>query len=385
MKEQIPAMAAILLAGAMVSCAAVSSGAEPSGKDSIQRSDFGKTPDGTTVDLYTLTNRNGMVAKIMTFGGIVTELHTPDRSGKMGDVVLGFDNLDQYLPQDATHKGHPYFGALIGRYANRIAKGTFTVDGQTYHVPVNNGPNSLHGGLVGFDKVVWKAEPVRSHDGPSLRLTHLSPDGDQGYPGNLTATVTYTLTDNNELKIDYVATTDKATPVNLTNHSYFNLAGQGDVLAYELMLNADRYTPVDDTLIPTGQIASVKGTPLDFTTAMPIGARIDQIPASIGGYDHNFVINGAAGHMRLAARVHDPASGRTVEVFTTQPGVQLYTGNFLDGTLTGKNGFTYQKHDALCLETQHFPDSPNQPNFPNTILRPGQRLHEVTVYRFSAG
>jgi aldose 1-epimerase len=344
---------------------------------SIKERDFGHTEDGMPVELYTMTNKHGIVAKVMTYGAILTELDVPDRHGNFADIVLGFNNLDQYL------KGHPFFGAIAGRYANRIAKGQFTLDGETYHLPLNNGPNSLHGGLKGFDKAVWKAEPMESEEGPSLILTLFSPDGDQGYPGNLHVTVTYTLTDENALKIDYTATTDKDTVVNLTNHSYFNLAGEGSgsIKDHLLTINADQYTPVDDTQIPTGEIADVKGTPFDFTKATDIGLRIDMVSP---GYDHNYVLYSQNGMLAIAARVKDPKSGRVMEVWTTQPGVQLYTGNHLDGKLSGISGKPYEKHGALCLETQHFPDSPNHPNFPTTELKPGEKYHQETVFKFSA-
>jgi len=344
---------------------------------SIKEREFGHTDDGTPVELYTLTNKRGIVAKIMTYGAILTELDVPDRHGNFADIVLGFNNLDQYL------KGHPFFGAIAGRYANRIAKGQFSLDGETYHLPINNGPNSLHGGLKGFDKAVWKAEPVEGDDGPSLILTLFSPDGDQGYPGNLHVTVTYTLSDDDSLKIDYTATTDKDTVVNMTNHSYFNLAGEGSgsINDHLLTINADQYTPVDATQIPTGELADVKGTPFDFTKATDIGLRIDMIPP---GYDHNYVLYSQNGTLAIAARVKDPKSGRVMEVWTTQPGVQLYTGNHLDGTLSGISGRPYQKHDALCLETQHFPDSPNHSNFPTTELKPGEKYHQETVFKFRA-
>lgn len=346
--------------------------------DRIQKSAFGKTREGTNVDLYTLRNAHGVTAKIMTYGALITELHTPDRHGKPGNIVLGFDNLDQYL------KGHPFFGAIAGRVANRIAKGKFTLDGKEYTLAVNNGPNHLHGGLKGFDKVVWQAEPSSKSDSASLKMTYLSRDGEEGYPGNLSVTVVYTLNDKNELIIDYTATTDKATPVNLTNHSYFNLAGSGDVLEHELMLNADNYTPADETLIPLGTIAPVKGTPLDFTKPMTIGSRIQQVNLTPKGYDHNFVINGGGKSLTLAARVHEPKSGRTMEVLTTQPGVQLYSAIHLDGSLKGVGGVTYPRYGGLCLETQHYPDSINHSNFPSVVLRPGQTYHEVTSHRFSA-
>jgi aldose 1-epimerase len=364
----------VISMGAMMTQAAAVS----AGKDDIQKSDFGKTADGTAVDLYTLTNTNGMAAKIMTYGGIITQLRTPDRAGKMGDVVLGFSDLDGYL------KGSPYFGALIGRVGNRIAKGKFTLDGKEYTLAVNNGPNALHGGIKGFDKVVWTASPSLTPDGPALKLDYTSPDGEEGYPGTLKCTVVYTVTHENELKIDYSATTDKPTPINLTNHSYFNLAGSGDIFGHVLYLRARRYTPVDDTLIPTGKILPVKGTPMDFTTPHPIGDRLIEVGGDPVGYDHNYVLNSGGREFALAARVCEPTSGRIMEVYTDQPGVQFYTGNFLDWTLAGKGGWLYGKHEAFCLETQHFPDSVNHPNFPSTILRPGHTYHTVTCYKFSA-
>jgi len=298
-------------------------------------------------------------------------------------VVLGYDNLKGYLEKS------PYFGAIVGRYANRIAKGMFALDGTTYHVPVNNGPNSLHGGINGFDKKVWGAEEVESKEAPALSLTYVSKDGEEGYPGTLSAKVVYTVTNRNELRIDYTATTDKPTVVNLTNHSYFNLAGQGngDILGHELMLNADRFTPTDDTSIPTGELRSVAGTPFDFRKPTPIGARIDQPDQQLQfgkGYDHNYAIDHHGLSLALAARVHEAHTGRTMEVLTTQPGVQLYTGNFLDGTITGKEGKVYKQRYAFCLETQHYPDSPNRPNFPTTTLRPGETYEQTTIYRFSA-
>ena len=345
---------------------------------SITKSEFGKTKDGQQVDLYTLANvHNGMTAKIMTYGGIITELHVPDKAGKQADVVLGFNNLDAYLA------GHPFFGAIAGRYANRIAKGKFTLDGKEYDLAINNGPNSLHGGIKGFDKAVWQAESTTTHDSASLKLTYVSKDGEEGYPGTLTTTCTYTLTDKNELKIEFEATTDKDTVLNLTNHSYFNLAGEssGKILDAVLTINADRYTPVDAKGIPTGELKDVKGTPMDFIEPHAIGERIAQVK---GGYDHNFIVNGGGGKLALAAKVKDPKSGRTMEVWTTQPGVQLYTANFLDGKLTGIGGTKYKKHDALCLETQHYPDSPNHPSFPTTTLKRGEKYEQMTVYRFGA-
>ena len=354
----------------------------------VAKAEFGKTQDGTPVELYTLTNAHGMKVKITTYGGIITELDAPDRDGKMGDVVLGFDNLKDYLA------GDPYFGAIVGRVANRVAKGQFKLDGTEYTLAKNNGPNSLHGGLKGFDKVVWKAESVAANrsDGVALKLTYLSPDGEEGYPGNLKATVTYTLTNDNALRIDYKATTDKATPVNLTNHSYFNLGGpgSGDILDEVLTIEADKYTPVDDTMIPTGELKSVKGTPYDFTKPTKIGARIDELKPdeatkNPGGYDINYVLRMIEEKKvpQLAARVHDPKTGRIMEVYTTEPGLQFYTGNFLDGTLTGKKGVVYKKHQALCLEADHFPDSVNHPDFPSTILEPGKTYTQTTIYKFS--
>ncbi len=344
----------------------------------IQKSAFGKLADGTEVDLYTLANGKGVVAKITTYGAMVTELHTPDRAGQPGNIVLGFDNLEQYA------KGHPFFGCTVGRVANRVAKGKFTLDGKEYSLAVNNGPNSLHGGLKGFDKVVWKAETVPAKDGVAVKFTYLSRDGEEGYPGNLSVTVVYTLTEKNELRIDYTATTDKATPVNLTNHGYYNLAGSGSILDHELMLTADRYTPTDDKLIPTGELAPVKGTPVDFTKAAAIGSRLQQLTAKPTGYDHNFVLNDGGKSLGLAARVHDPKSGRVMEVWTTEPGIQLYTGNFLDGSVKGLGGVVYAQHHGFCLETQHFPDSVNHPNFPSTILKPGQTFKSTTTHKFSA-
>jgi aldose 1-epimerase len=343
---------------------------------SISKSEFGKTPDGTTVDLYTLTNAKGSVCKIITYGAVMTELHVPDRAGKMADVVLGFDNLPQYIHDS------PCFGATVGRFANRIAKGRFTIDGKTYTLAINNPPNTLHGGKIGFDKVVWKATAVDTPTGPSVVLTHLSPDGDEGFPGNLTAQVTYTLTDTDDVRIDYKATTDRTTTVNLTNHSYFNLAGTGDVMNQVVQIKASKYTPVDAGLIPTGVIADVAGGPLDFTQAKPIGRDMAQIVEKTNGYDHNFVIDGGGKSVVLAATAVDPVSGRTMEVLTDQPGIQLYTSNNFHGKLVGKYGEAYPIHAAFCLETQHFPDSINKPTFPSTLLRPGETFKSTTIYRF---
>ncbi|HWX19490.1 MAG TPA: aldose epimerase family protein [Candidatus Binatia bacterium] len=343
-------------------------------KSNTQKSSFGTLPDGTAVDVFTLTNSSGLVAKLTNYGTIITELHVPDRHGKLGDVVLGFDNLGQYL------KGHPYFGCTVGRVANRIAKGKFSLEGKTYTLAVNNGLNHLHGGLKGFDKVVWKAEPQA---GASVKFSYTSADGEEGYPGSLQAIVVMALTEANELRIDYTAASDKPTPINLTNHSYFNLAGQGEVLGHALMVAADHFTPTDATLVPTGEIKSVKGTPLDFTTPKTLGSRISELSNDERGYDHNFVLNNGGKTLALAARVFEPESGRVMEVHTTEPGVQLYTANYLDGSLTGKGGIVYRKHTAFCLETQHYPDSVNKPNFPSTILRPGQTYRQTTVHKFA--
>ncbi|MGY2132878.1 aldose epimerase family protein [Hymenobacter sp. HD11105] len=343
---------------------------------------FGKTTDGTEVLLYTLTNSHGLQAKITNYGGTVTSLIVPDKSGKLGDIVLGFDNVSGYQSPEYVKSG-PYFGALIGRYGNRIKGGKFTLDGKEYKLATNNGPNHLHGGVKGFDKVVWQAQPGSSADGQNLTLTYTSKDGEEGYPGNLQVQVVYTLTNDDALRIDYTATTDKATPVNLTNHSYFNLnhGTTKDVLNHQVTLNADRYTVVDAGLIPTGELRPVKGTPFDFTTPHTIGERIGQVE---GGYDHNWVLktSGNAGGLHEAATVYEPTSGRTMTISTDQPGVQFYTGNFLDGTLTGKGGTQYVKNGGFCLETQHFPDSPNQPKFPTTILKPGETMRSTTVHQF---
>lgn len=351
------------------------------GPNKVKKESFGKTADGLEVDRYTLVNSHGLTAKVMTYGALLTELHVPDKKGKMADVVLGFSRLEDYL------KGHPYFGCTTGRVANRIAKGRFLLDGKEYQVAVNNGPNHLHGGLKGLDKVIWKAEVVESDLGPAVRFSYQSPDGEEGYPGTLNISVTYTLTEVDELRIDYLATTDAATPVNLTNHAYFNLAGEGSgkVLGHELTLYADFYTPVDETGIPTGEISKVEGTVMDFRSSTPIGSRIDQLTGDPGGYDHNYVLRKSEeGMLQTAAVLRDPSSGRTMEILTTEPGIQLYTGNYLDGTLSGKAGKTYAIRDAVCLETQHFPDSINQPHFPSTVLRPGAVYRTTTVHRFSA-
>lgn len=351
-------------------------------KNDVKKQAFGKMPDGADVELYTLTNANGMQAGITTYGGTVVSLTAPDRTGKFADVVLGMDDVAGYMQATA------FFGALIGRYGNRIGHAEFKLDGNTYKLPANDNGNTLHGGPAGFDKKIWSAVPGSSADGQTLALTYVSKDGDAGFPGTLTAKVVYTLTSKNELKIDYTATTDKPTVVNLTNHSYFNLAGQGegDILGHEVTIIADRFTPVDDKLIPTGELKAVAGTPFDFTKSMAIGARIDAADPQIKygkGYDHNWVLNRTADGLSKAAEVHEPKTGRVMEVLTTEPGLQFYTGNFLDGTLKGK-GKTYLHRGAFCMETQHYPDSPNKPAFPSTELKPGATYKTTTVYRFSA-
>ena len=342
---------------------------------------FGVLPSGDSVHVFTLTNANGIELRAIDYGGLVISLKTPDKTGALSDIVLGYDNIDGYL------KSTPYFGALVGRYGNRIARGKFTVDGATYTLAVNNGVNALHGGRKGFDKVMWQAESSQDSAGAHVAFSYVSKDGEEGYPGTLKARVMYTLTNANEFAIEYHATTDKATPINLTQHSYFNLAGGGDVLAHQLSLNADAFTPVDSTLIPTGVLQPVASTPFDFRKPTAIGAHINDVDAQLkiaGGYDHNFVINRAAGDTSLVhtARVVEPTTGRTLDVATTEPGVQFYTGNFLDGSITGKGGHVYQHRNGFCLETQHFPNSPNQPSFPSTILTPGATYHTRTVYTF---
>jgi aldose 1-epimerase len=359
---------------AMISVSVLQAEANPK----MQKQSFGKTDDGQQTYLYVLTNKNGMEAAITNYGGTVVTLKVPDRQGKIDDVVLGYDKLEDYAA------GKAYFGATVGRYANRIAHAKFTLDGVTYTLPKNDGDNHLHGV---FNKRVWNAKDVSGSDGQALELTYVSKDGEDGFPGNLSVKVVYTLTDQNELKIDYSATTDKDTVLNLTNHCYFNLAGQGngDILQQQLMIRADRFTPVDATLIPTGELRSVKGSPFDFATSTVIGARIDQDDQQLKlghGYDHNWVLNNStAGSLYIAAQAYDPHSGRVLEVSTTEPGLQLYTGNFLDG-IRGKGGKVYNRRYAFCLETQHFPDSPNHPQFPSTVLKLGQRFQSTTVYKF---
>ena len=347
----------------------------------VTKTSFGKTSTGENVDLYTLRNANGVETTITNYGGIVVSLKVPDRNGKFDDVVLGFSDLEPYT------KSGPYFGALIGRYGNRIAKGRFKLNGVEYKLATNNGENHLHGGIKGFDKVVWTGREMKTKAGPAVVLTYLSKDGEEGYPGNLRVRVVYTLTNKNELKIDYSATTDKDTVTNLTHHSYFNLRGEGngDILEHHVEINAVRFVPIDTGSIPLGELRKVTGTPFNFLMSTPIGARIDQDDEQLkngNGYDHTFVINGRPGTLRLAARAYEPSTGRTMEVWTTEPGMQFYTGNFLDGTLTGKSGKLYPRRSGFCFETQHYPDSPNQPSFPTTTLRRGVTYRSTTIYRF---
>jgi len=378
-KRLLPLSYAILL-GLSLCGWTVAQGTSPKQRHGVQKQPFG-THDGRPINLYTLANSHGLEIRTMNYGGIILSMRVPDRKGQLADIVLGHDTLDGYIPNP------PYLGAIVGRYANRIANGTFTLDGKTYTLPKNDGPNTLHGGVKRtFDKVVWDDEPLTNGKN-GVAFTYLSKDGEEGFPGNLKIKVTYTLTDANELVVDYEATTDKATPINVSQHSYFNLAGEGtgDILDHELLLYADRFTPVDKNLIPTGEFRPVKGTPLDFTSPTKIGARIDDNYEQLvlgHGYDHNFVINHKGTGLELAGRVYEPTSGRVMEVSTTQPGVQFYTGNFLDGTVTGKQGHVYKRRYGFCLETQHFPDSPNHPDFPLTILKPGETLHSKTVFKF---
>ena len=382
LNPQLIVLGLCIATAAMAGCSSTpKKSAEAAG--SISKSAFGTAPDGQAVELYTLRNAKGAEATIMTYGGIVTTLKMPDKKGQYADIVLGYDNLDGYL------KASPYFGALIGRYGNRIGGAKFTLEGQTYTLATNDGPNCLHGGNRGFDKVVWKVvrAEVGPH-GPELELSYYSKDGEEGFPGNLDVTATYTLTEDNELRLDFTAHTDKATVVNLTHHSYFNLAGQGngDILSHELYLNSDEITPVDAVLIPTGQLQPVEGTPFDFRTPTAIGARIDADNEQLKfgkGYDHNWVINKPAGQLGLMARVEESTSGRVMEVFSTEPGLQFYSGNFLDGSITGKGGQVYKHRYGFCMEPQHYPDSPNKPNFPSVELKPGVTYHNTIIYKFS--
>jgi aldose 1-epimerase len=370
----------LLFAGGSGSAGEQGKAPPASARPGLTRAPFGRLPDGTAVESFTLRNARGLEVRAITYGAIIVSLRVPDREGRFGDVVLGHDDLAGYLRRPA------YFGAVVGRYGNRIAKGRFTLEGKTYALSTNNGPNHLHGGVKGFDKVVWKGDLVSTADGASVIFRYTSPDGEEGYPGTLQARVTYTLNDRDELTFDYAATTDKPTPVNLTQHSYFNLAGAGnDVLGHELTIEADRFTPVDATLIPTGQLAPVSGTPFDFRKPTAIGARIGQDDEQLrrgSGYDHNFVLNRAGEGLLHVARLAFPGSGRTMDIRTTEPGLQFYSGNFLDGTITGKGGVVYRHRSGLCLETQAFPDSPNQPSFPSTILRPGEEYRSKTVLTF---
>ena len=372
-------------AALLLLCSFIAAGLAPAaqGRSLPKRESFGSTKGGEAVEIYTLRNRRGAEARVMTYGATLVSLKVPDRAGHFEDVLLGFDQLGTY--EEDTH----YIGQVIGRYANRIAKGRFTLNGVEYKLATNNNGNHLHGGLRGFDKVVWKARPLNAKAGSAIEMTYLSRDGEEGYPGTLTVKVVYTLTEANELRLEYSATTDKDTVVNLTNHAYFNLAGQGngDILKHLLTINADRFTPTDAGSIPTGELRAVKGTPFDFRRATAIGARIGQDEEQLkfgNGYDHNFVVNGRAGALRLAARASEPTTGRVMEVWTTQPGVQLYTGNYLEGAADGKGGKPYRNRYGFCLETQHFPDSPNRPEFPSTVLRKGARFSSTTVYKFSA-
>lgn len=381
MKQAAKLLGLALLAGGLMTACNSNKSAENQ-KMGIEKSAYGQLPDGRSADLYTLRNEAGMTAQITTYGGILVGLTAPDKDGQFEDVTLGFDSLASYT------KNNPYFGALIGRYGNRIAKGKFTLDGKPYTLVTNNMGNHLHGGTIGFDKVLWTATPVEG-DEPALKLTYTAKDGEEGYPGNLSVEVTYTLQKDNALKIDYQATTDKPTVVNLTNHTYFNLTGgaKRDILDHVLTINADRFVPVDPTLIPTGELKSVSGTPFDFTKATRIGDRIDdstdvQIKYGIG-YDHCWVLTDSSNTLKDIATVLEPTSGRVMTVKTTEPAVQFYTGNFLNGSVTGREGFPYKKRFAICLETEHYPDSPNQPNFPTTTLRPGQTYKTTTVYQFS--
>jgi aldose 1-epimerase len=369
-------LSALALAAGLAAPALAGPGHGPA----YEQEPFGKLPDGTPITAYTLINKNGVKATIINYGGIVTKLSVPDKDGKFADVVLGFDNLQGYV------KESPYFGCIVGRVANRVANAKFTLDGKEYTLAANNGQHTLHGGTKGFDKRVWKAEPQLSGLGPALKLSYTSKDKEEGYPGTLQCEVTYTLTDDNGLRIDYKATTDKPTPVNLTNHTYFNLSGQGSgsILNEVLQLKADKYTPADESLIPTGKIEPVKGTPFDFTKPTPIGERIKQAGGKPVGYDLNYVHGmKRTDQPRLVATVTDPKSGRVLQVLTTEPGIQFYTGNFLDGKIKGKGGAAYGQYNAFCLEAQFFPDSPNQPNFPSITLKPGDEYRQTTIYRFT--
>jgi aldose 1-epimerase len=370
-------LSSLIIASLLLSCGGSKQKQSNLKNMEVKREVFGLLPDSTVVYLYSLTNKNGMTIEVTNYGGIITSIMVPDKKGNFGDIVLGYDELADYL------KTTPYFGAIVGRYANRIAGGKFSLDGVEYKLAKNNGENHLHGGIKGFDKVVWDVQDFSDTSHVGIKLHYLSRDGEEEYPGNLDVTVIYSLTNANELKIDYLATTDKATPINITQHSYFNLAGAGNsnILRHQVMIDASRYTVVNSSLIPTGELREVKGTPMDFTKPASIGARIKDAGGEPTGYDHNYVLN-TMGKFGLAARVSEPSTGRVMEVYTDQPGVQFYTGNFLDGTITGKEGKKYEQYYGFCLETQHFPDSPNQPAFPPVILHPGEKFRSTTIYRF---
>jgi aldose 1-epimerase len=380
-RRSILALAAPAVLLATLACASSPARTDVAAPHSVTRAPFGRAPDGTAVDQYTMRNAHGLEVHALTYGGIITVVRAPDRAGRFDDIVLGFDSLPDYFTKS------PYFGALIGRYGNRIAQGHFTLDGATYTLAVNNAPNSLHSGIKAFDKVVWAAEPIRTDTSVGIALTYTSPNGEEGFPGTLRTRVTYTLTDHDELAVDYQATTDKATPVNLTQHTYWNLAGDGrrDILGHVLTLNAHAITPVDSTLIPTGALMPVTGTPFDFRAPIAIGARIDAPDVQLrygGGYDHNYVLNrGSSAGLVQAAHIVEPGTGRTLDILTTEPGIQFYTGNYLGGT-QGKAGRVYRRRYGFALETQHYPNSPNIASFPSTILRPGETYHTTTVFRF---
>lgn len=381
-REILPWFTPLIALMFLVSCDRQSAADKAPAAVTLKTAPFGQLPGGEQVTRYTFRNARGMELSVMDYGATILSVKLPDSSGKLTDVVLGFDTLEGYLGTQ------PYMGAVVGRYANRIAKGKFTLDGKTYTLAINNGPNALHGGLKGFDKKLWTAKSVSADGQPAVEMAYTSPAGEEGYPGTLNGTVTYSLTNDNEVKLHYTATTDAPTVVNLTNHAYFNLAGagKGTVLDHIVTLNADRFTPVDSSLIPTGELLAVDGTPFDFRVPASIGARIGDLENEQirfgGGYDHNFVLNGTAGQLSFAARVKEPVSGRLLQVFTDQPGLQFYTGNFLDGSVTGKGGLRYEKRFGFCMETQHFPDSPNHPEFPSVVLNPGETFHSTTVYRF---
>jgi aldose 1-epimerase len=371
-------LSASLGTAALVGCSSFTEA--PFQKGQISQRPFGQTKEGTPATLFTLRNNQGAEAGICNYGGLVIFLKVPDRNGHFDDVVLGCDNLADYI------KDSPYFGAMIGRYGNRIAKGKFTLDGKEYTLAINNGPNALHGGLKGFDKVVWEPRVLATLEGPSLELRYTSKDGEEGYPGTLKVKATYMLTEDNALKLEFTATTDKDTVLNLTQHSYFNLAGKGDILNHQVMIPADKFTRVDSTLIPTGELKPVEDTPFDFRTPTTIGARIGQDDEQLkfgGGYDHNWVINKPMGQLGVMGRVYEPITGRVLEVFSTEPGLQFYTGNFLDGKFTGKGGWVYQFRNGFCMEAQHYPDSPNQPNFPSVVLKPGEVYRNTIIFKFS--